>query len=304
MASAPDALDTPNREMTLKATGRVARRQALSRMSFWILFLATMLGLVVLGLLLVDVVRQGGPRVIADWPEFLTHYASRIEVRAGVRAALLGSVWVIGLTVLFTIPIGVGTAIWLEEFAPRNKLVSIVRLNISNLAGVPSIIYGLLGLAVFSRLFGLGGSILTGSLTLSLMVLPIVIIASAEALRQVPSSQRDGSLALGATRWETVWYHVLPGAMPGIMTGVILSISRAMGETAALIMIGAYAFVSFDPASWNDRFTVLPIQVYDWTLRPGERFKVEASAAIIVLMVLVLGLNIIAVLIRNRFRRS
>jgi phosphate transport system permease protein len=288
----------------LRATGQVARRQAMSRMSYWFLLIATLLGLGVLAFLVYDVVSQGGARVLRDLPSFFTNYASRIEDRAGIRASILGTVWVIGLTILFTIPIGVGTAIWIEEFAPRNRFLTLVRLNISNLAGVPSIIYGLLGLAVFVRLLGLGPAILAGALTLGLMVLPIVIISSAEAFRQVPSSLRDGSLALGATRWETVWHHVLPGAMPGIMTGTILAVSRAIGETAALIMIGAFAFISFDPTSWNDRFTVLPIQVYDWTLRPGDGFKIEASAAIIVLMVLVLSLNLIAVLIRNKFRRD
>lgn len=304
MAVTPHPPPSSPAPFNLHATGRVARRQWLSRASFWLLLAATLVGLFVLGYLLYDVIRQGGERLFTDWPNFLTNYASRREVRAGVRAALLGSVWVIGLTVLITVPIGVGTALWMEEFAPRNRILNAIRLNISNLAGVPSIIYGLLGLAVFSRLFGLGGTIITGALTLSLMVLPIVIIASGEAIRQVPSSLRDGSLALGATRWQTAWYHVLPGAMPGIMTGTILAISRAMGETAALIMIGAFAFISFDPGSVNDRFTVLPIQVYDWTLRPGETFKAEASAAIIVLMAFVLTLNFVAVLIRNRFRRD
>lgn len=301
MAAAPQSAPGG---VSLHATGRVARRQLISRASFWVLLLATLAGLVVLAYLMYDLLDQGAARVFADWPSFLTNYASRHEVRAGIRAAVLGSLWTVGLTIVMTVPIGVGTAIWLEEFAPRNRLTYAIRLNISNLAGVPSIIYGILGLAVFSRMFGLGGSILTGALTLSLMVMPIVIIASAEAIRQVPSSLRDGSLALGATRLQTVWYHVIPGAVPGMMTGVILAISRALGEAAALIMIGAYAFVSFDPTSWNDRFTILPIQIYDWTTRPGDNFKAEATAASIVLMAIVLCLNLVAVLIRNRFRRD
>lgn len=303
MAVATPPADEPRR-FSLRASGLVARRQFYSRMSFWVLGLATMLGLAVLGLLLYDVFQLGFARVFQDWPSFLTNYASRREEIAGVRAGLLGSAWIILMTIVMTVSVGVGTAIWLEEFAPRNRLVSIIRLNISNLAGVPSIIYGLLGLAVFARFFGLGPSILTGALTLSLMILPIVVISAAEAVRQVPPSIRDGALALGATRWQAVRYHILPGSMPGIMTGVILSVSRAIGETAALIMVGAYAFVAFDPASWNDRFTILPIQVYDWTLRPGERFKVEAAAAIIVLMTFVMTLNIIAAIIRQRFRRD
>jgi phosphate transport system permease protein len=276
----------------------------LSRASFWVLLFTTTSVLLLLAYLLYDIIENGGGRLVRDWPSFLTSHPSPREAQAGIRAALYGSVWVIALTILFTIPVGVGTAIWIEEFAPRNRLLTLVRLNISNLAGVPSIIYGILGLAVFVRLLDMGPIILAGALTLSLMVLPIVIISSAEAIRQVPSSIRDGSLALGATRWETVWYHVLPGAVPGIMTGTILAVSRAIGETAALIMIGAFAFVQFDPTSWGDRFTVLPIQVYSWTIQPGDKFKVEASAAIIVLMVLVLSLNLIAVLIRNRFRRD
>jgi phosphate transport system permease protein len=211
---------------------------------------------------------------------------------------------VLTLTVVMTIPVAVGTAIWLEEFAPRNRVTSAIRLNISNLAGVPSIIYGILGLAVFARGFGLGGTIITGALTLSLMILPMTVIAAAEAIRQVPPSVRDASLGLGATKWQTVWHHVLPGAVPGIMTGTILAVSRAAGETAALIMVGAFAFIAFDPQSVNDSFTVLPIQIYEWTLRPGDTFKAEAAAAIIVAMVFVLGLNLIAVLIRERFRRS
>lgn len=301
MSSLPHA-DGP--AASLRATGRVARRQALSRASFWILLGATSVGLVVLAFLVFDVVNLGGERFLRDFPSFLTSQASRIEERAGVRAAMLGTIWVIGLVILLTIPIGVATAIWIEEFAPQNWLLTLVRLNISNLAGVPSIIYGILGLAVFVRLMGLGSVILAGALTLFLMVLPIVIISSAEAIRQVPSSLRDGSLALGATRWETVRHHVLPGAMPGIMTGTILAVSRAIGETAALIMIGAFAFIGFDPESFMDRFTVLPIQVYQWTIQPGDKLKTEASAAIIVLMVLVLSLNLVAVLIRNHFRRT
>lgn len=293
-----------NEPFSLHATGSVARRQFYSRASFWVLLAATLLGLGVLVFLLIDVFNLGFTRVFRDYPSFFTSYASRRADSAGIRAALLGSTWIIGLVVLITIPVGVGTAIFMEEFAPRNRFLTVVRLNISNLAGVPSIIYGILGLALFARLFGLGATIITGALTLSLMILPIVIIASAEAVRQVPPSIRDGALALGATRWQAVWYHILPGSIPGIMTGVILAISRAAGETAALIMIGAFAFISFDPTSWNDRFTILPIQVYDWTLRPGTNFKTEAAAAIIVLLAFVITLNLTAAIIRQRFRRD
>ncbi len=304
MAVQPSAATPGGEPFSLRATGPVARRQFYSRASFWVLLLATLSGLGVLAFLLIDVFSLGFARVMQDWPAFFTNYASRRVADAGVRAALLGTFWIIGLVVFMTIPVGVGTAIFMEEFAPRNRFLTLVRLNISNLAGVPSIIYGILGLALFSRLFGFGATIITGALTLSLMILPIVIISSAEAVRQVPPSIRDGALALGATRWQAVWYHILPGSIPGIMTGVILAVSRAAGETAALIMIGAYAFISFDPTSWNDRFTILPIQVYDWTLRPGNNFKEEAAAAIIVLLTFVISLNLIATIIRQRFRRD
>ncbi len=294
----------PQSPTSLRATGRVALRQRISRGAQWVLLGATLAGLLVLAYLAYDVIHLGGARVFHNFPDFFLNYPSRFEARSGIRSPILGTFWVLGLTILMTIPVAVGTAIWLEEFAPRNWLTNAVRLNISNLAGVPSIIYGILGLAVFYRAFGLGGTIITGALTLSLMILPMTVIASAEAIRQVPPSIRDASLALGATRWQTVWFHVLPGAVPGIMTGTILAVSRAAGETAALIMIGAFAYVAFDPKSVNDAFTILPIQIYDWTLRPGDRFKQEAAAAIIVTMVFILSLNLIAVLIRERFRRQ
>lgn len=295
---------SPPAGISLRATGRVAARQRISRSSTWILLLCTLVGIVVLVYLGYDIARQGGERLFHDFPSFLTSHPSRRELQAGIRSPLLGSAWLIGLTILLAVPVAVGTAIWIEEFAPRNRFTSLVRLNISNLAGVPSIIYGILGLAIFVRAMAMGGSILAGALTLSLMILPMTVIASSEAIRQVPPSIRDGSLALGATRWQTVWHHTLPGAMPGIMTGTILAVSRAAGEAAALIMIGAFAFIPFDPKSWNDDFTILPIQIYEWTLRPGDRFKAEASAAIIVAMVIVIGLSLVAIVIRNRFRRD
>ena len=290
--------------ISLRATGRVAMRQAVSRGAQWFLLATTLSGLLVLAYLAYDVIQLGGTRVFHNFPDFFTSYPSRFELRAGIRSPILGTFWVLALTVVMTIPIAVGTAIWLEEFAPRNRVTSAVRLNISNLAGVPSIIYGILGLAVFARGLGLGATIITGALTLSLMILPMTVIAAAEAIRQVPPSVRDASLALGGTKWQTVWHHVLPGSIPGNMTGIILAVSRAAGETAALIMVGAFAFIAFDPQGLNDSFTVLPIQIYEWTLRPGDTFKAEAAAAIIVAMVFVLGLNLVAVLIRERFRRS
>lgn len=299
----------PEARMSLRAQGSVARRQTFSRLSRYIFLAATCVGIGVLVLLTVDTIRKGGP--VLDW-QFLTSYPSRRAADAGLRSSLLGTVWVMGTTIVLAIPVAIGTAIFLEEFAPKGRFTSLVRLNIANLAGVPSIIYGILGLTIFVRgvefqgvtLFpALGTTILAGSLTLALMILPMTVIASVEAIRQVPPSIRDGSLALGATRLQTVRHHTLPGALPGIMTGTILAISRAAGETAALIMIGAFAFIAFDNKSVNEDFTTIPIQIYNWTIRPQD-FEGNAAAGIIVLMVMVIGLNLVAVLIRERFRRS
>jgi phosphate transport system permease protein len=282
------------------AVNSIPARQRRSAVSAWIFGAATVLGVVVLLALAVDTVVTGGSRL--SW-DFLTTYPSRFAERAGLRSSILGSAWVMGLTAVLTVPIAVATAIWIEEFAPHNRFLSLVKLNLANLAGVPSIIFGILGLAVFVRLMGFGPSIIAGALTLFLMILPMTVIAAQEAIRQVPSGLREGSLALGATEWQTVWHHVLPQALPGIITGVILSISRAVGETAALIMIGAFSFIAFDNTSIFDAFTVLPVQVYNWTTRPQEAFRVNAAAAIIVLMVAVLTFNLAAAVLRERFRR-
>ena len=295
---------------TLRATGRVARRQFVSRISRWALLASSLIGVGVLLYLGYETVREGAGRLSVD---FLTNYPSRKAEQAGLRSSALGTAWVLGTTVVLALPIAVGTAIWIEEFAPRNKLTTFVKLNLANLAGVPSIIYGVLGLAIFVRYFGMGPSIMAGAFTLSLMIIPMTVIASQEAIRQVPPSIRDGSLAVGATHWQTIWHHVLPQAMPGIMTGIILAISRAAGETAALIMIGAFTFIAFDNSSlpvvngWGslmDDFTTIPIQIYNWTIRPQPEFRQNAAAGIIVLMVAVLSLNLLAAIIRERFRRS
>ena len=299
------AAGTTVQAVTLQAEGSVARRQALSRASRWILLVATLLGLVVLVILGIDNAIVGIPSL--DW-DFLSNYPSRFAERAGIRSSILGSVWVLVFTVIFAIPVAVGAAVWMEEFAPQNAILTTVRLNIANLAGVPSIIYGILGLAVFVRLMDLGPSILAGALTLALMILPMTVITSVEAINQVAPSIREGSLALGATRWQTVWNHVLPGAMPGILTGTILAVARAAGETAALIMIGAFTFIAFDPSlsfgGLLDSFTTLPIQVYNWTIRPQPEFRANAAAGIIVLMVAVIGLNALALVVRDRLRRN
>lgn len=287
--------------LMLRATGSVARRQALSRASRWIFLGASLVGVGILAYLIFDTVQAGWSRLTWD---FLTHYPSRFAERAGLRSSIIGSVWVMGVTVIVAFPIAIGTAIWIEEFAPRGWLLSIVKLNLANLAGVPSIIYGILGLAIFVRYLDMGPSILAGGLTLSLMVIPMTVIASSEAIRQVPKSVRDGSLALGATHWQTVWHHVLPQALPGILTGIILAVSRAAGETAALIMVGAFTFIAFDSTSLFDDFTTVPVQIYNWTIRPQQAFRANASAAIMVLMLAVFTMNLLAAVIRERFRRS
>ncbi len=280
--------------------GRLARRRRMSDASNWVFLGASLIALLVLAILAADTLISGVPRLSV---RFFTSFPSRFASQAGLRSSLIGSAWLLSLTILLVVPIAVGSAIWIEEFAPRNRFMSLVKLNLANLAGVPSIIYGVLGLAVFVRFAGMGPSILAGSLTLFLMILPMTVIAAQEALRQVPSSIREGALALGATRWQVVWHQVLPQALPGILTGVILAISRAAGETAALIMIGAFAFIAFDNRWVTENFTTLPIQIYNWTVRPQEDFRANAAAGILVLMAIVLTFNLTAAVVRERFRR-
>jgi phosphate transport system permease protein len=262
--------------------------------------LATLVGVVVLAVLLVDVVSTGGARLTWD---FLTGFPSRFAARAGMKPAIAGTVWTLVLTAVIAFPLGVGTAVWLEEYAPASRLKTVIETNIANLAGVPSIVYGMLGLAVFVRYLAFGRSILAGALTLALLVLPVIIIASQEALKAVPGSIRLGAYALGATRVEVIRYHVFPLALPGILTGTILALSRAVGEAAPLIVVGALAFVPFVPTSPTDPFTVIPIQIYNWVSRPQAEFQELAAAASIVLLVLLLSMNAAAILLRNRYSR-
>jgi phosphate transport system permease protein len=253
-------------------------------------------------------------------PKFITTPQSSVPIDAGMRTAILGSVWTILITIAVALPLGVGAAIYLEEYASDNWVNRLIQTNINNLAGVPSIIYGMLGLAVFARslepltsgaLFGLadtsatanGRTILSAGLTLALLILPLIIINGQEAIRAVPKSLRQASFGLGATKWQTVWHHVLPNALPGILTGAILAISRAIGETAPLVVVGAATYITSDPNGPFSRFTTLPIQIYQWTARPQDDFRNIAAAAILVLMLLLLSLNASAVLLRNRFSR-
>ncbi|MFN2212241.1 MAG: phosphate ABC transporter permease PstA [Anaerolineales bacterium] len=253
-------------------------------------------------------------------PNFITSPQSSDAEKAGVRTAILGSLWIIAITIIIAFPLGVGASIYLEEYAVDNYLNRVIQTNINNLAGVPSIIYGILGLAIFVRalepissgaLFGLvddpttanGRTIIAAGLTLALLILPMIIINSQEAIRSVPNSIRRASYGLGATKWQTVWHHVLPNAIPGILTGTILSMSRAIGETAPLVVVGASTFITIDPNGPFSKFTTLPIQIYQWTARPQAEFRNIAAAAIIVLLILLLALNATAVLLRNRYSR-
>jgi phosphate transport system permease protein len=277
------------------------RRHAIGRVFAIVSFLATAMGIVVLAVLLIDILRDGAGRLSMA---FLNGFPSRFAERSGIKPALYGSVWTLALTAIISFPIGVGTAIWLEEYAPRGRFTRIVETNIANLAGVPSIVYGILGLAVFVHFLHLGRSILSGALTLALLILPVIIIASQEAIKAVPSSIRLGAYALGATRWETIRHHVLPQAMPGILTGTILALSRAIGEAAPMIMIGALAFVPFIPDGPLDEFTVIPIQIFNWVSKPQAGFHEAAAAASIVLLIVLLTLNAVAILLRNRYMRK
>jgi len=261
----------------------------------------TLAALAALAALLYDVGHDGLGRL--SW-QFLTSYPSRHPEQAGILAALVGSIYVIALTAALAVPVGVGAAIYLEEYARSSRLSRIIEINIANLAGVPSIIYGLLGLGLFVRAMSMGRSVLAGSATLALLVLPMVIISTREALRAVPKSLREGSYALGATRWQTVWYQVLPAALPGVLTGLILALSRAIGETAPLITIGALTYVPFIPDGIWSPFTVLPIQIFDWVSRPQAGFAINAAAGIIVLLVLLLAMNALAIILRDRFQKQ
>ncbi len=247
--------------------------------------------------LLFDVVQDGLPWL--DW-QFITSFDSRFAQRAGLRAALAGTLWMMALTILFALPLGVLSAVYLEEYAGDNWFTRFIQVNISNLAGVPSIVYGLLGLQIFVRLFNLNRSILAGALTMVLLVLPIIIVAAREAIRAVPSSMRDASLALGATRSQTVRHHVLPYAFPGILTGNILAASRAIGETAPVLVIGALAYVATTPTGPLSRFTVLPIQIFNWTSKPQKDFHGLAAAGIVLLLVVLLSMNSVAIYLRQR----
>ena len=262
--------------------------------------LAILIGVAGLAALLIDVLIDG--LGFLNW-KFLTNYASRKPLESGILAPMAGTVWVVGLTAIFTIPVGIGTAIYLEEFARKNRLTRLIELNISNLAGVPSVIYGLLGLAVFVQfLFNGSRNLTAGALTMTLLILPIVIIASQEAIKAVPSSYRDAAYAMGATRWQVVKTVVMPQAVPGMMSGIILALSRAVGESAPILIISSLVWVTFVPTSPDSKFTVLPLQIFTWVSQPQEDFRSIAAAGIIVLLLILLGMNAVAIWIRNKYQ--
>lgn len=266
-----------------------------------LLFVGTFVGVVALAMLLWTVYDRGWDRLMENPGAFLSNFVSRRANRAGIKAALFGSVYLMGLVALFSVPVGVGAALYLEEFAPKNRLTTFIEANISNLAGVPSVVYGILGLGVFVRFFALRETLLAGALTLSVMSLPVIIIASREAIRAVPPSIRLGAYGLGATRWQAARRLVLPAALPGMMTGTILALSRAIGETAPLLVVGAAVAIFTTPQGLGDRFSALPILIFDWTQRPQEAFAVAAAAAIIVLLAVLLAMNAVAIFVRNRY---
>lgn len=285
----------------MKANNYYIWRRAKNEIFRGLFLLAIVVSLVALAILLLGIFSIGWKTL--SW-DFLTSYPSRFAGQAGIKSALFGTLAFVSITAPLAFVIGVSTAIYLEEYAPKNWFAKLLQINISNLAGVPSIVYGMLGLVLFVRGMNLGRSVLAGALTMTLLILPVIIVAAQEAIRAVPPSLRHGSYALGGTVTQTVTRIVLPTAMPGILTGTILAISRAIGETAPLIMIGALTYVAFIPTSPFSGFTVLPIQIFNWVSRPQAEFQAIASSGIIVLLVILLALNAGAVGLRNKFRKN
>ncbi|MBN1116821.1 MAG: phosphate ABC transporter permease PstA [Bacteroidales bacterium] len=263
--------------------------------------ISTLIGLILLVIFIGDIIIEGIHRI--DW-DFLTGLPSRKPEIAGIFTAMMGTIWVLLLTAMISFPIGVAAGVYLEEYGKKGRLSKLLEINISNLAGVPSIIYGLLGLEIFARIMNLGSSILAGSMTLALLILPIIIVATRESIKAVPSSLKDASFALGATKWQTIYLQVLPASFGGILTGVILALSRAVGEAAPLIVVGALAYVPFAPKTPMDEFSVLPIQIFNWISRPQHGFITNAAAAIIILLVITFAMNGVAIYLRNKWQKK
>ncbi|TSI08531.1 phosphate ABC transporter permease PstA [Lysinibacillus sp. BW-2-10] len=279
---------------------RMKSRLQVNKVWKTIFIMATSVALLALIVLLVRIVTQGTGYL--NW-DFFNNFGSRFAEKAGIKAALVGSIYLMLVIAPVSMILGVGTAIYLEEYAKKNKFTDFIQMNISNLAGVPSIVFGLLGLTIFARMLFLGKSILAAGLTMSLLILPVIIVAAQEAVRAVPKEQREASYGMGATKWQTITRVVLPAAIPGILTGSILALSRAVGETAPLVVLGIPVILQFLPDGLLSEFTTLPLQIYDWAKRPQEEFQFVAAAGIIVLMVLLVIMNSIAIFIRNKFQK-
>ncbi|MBA12891.1 MAG: phosphate ABC transporter permease PstA [SAR202 cluster bacterium] len=292
-------MSLPDVEIKSQLVPRRRLRKTLGIFFYGLFLAASLVGILGLIVLLFEVLTNGIPWV--NW-QFITDYPSRFPEEAGLFSALMGTVWVMGMTAVLTVPVGVGAAIYLEEYAPDNFLTRFIEINVANLAGVPSIVYGLLGMGLFVYWMELGRSILAGAMTLSLLVLPIVILASREAIKAVPGSYRQGAYAMGADKWQVIKGVVLPSAVPGILTGTILALSRAIGEAAPVIAISALVYLTFVPTHPMERFTVLPIQIFNWVARPQEDFQGLAAAGIIVLLSILLVMNSIAVFLRNKYQ--
>lgn len=279
---------------------RMSGRMIVNKIFKTIFFMATLFALLSLAVLFYRIVSQGVGYLT---PEFFTNFGSRFPEKAGIKAALVGSLWMMAVVAPVSLILGVGSAIYLEEYAKKNNITQFIRMNIANLAGVPSVVFGLLGLTIFVRALALGNSVLAAGFTMSLLILPVIIVASQESIRSVPNHLREASYGMGATKWQTIVKVVLPSAIPGILTGGILALSRAIGETAPLVVIGIPVIIQFLPENLLSQFTAMPMQIFDWAKRPQEAFQNVASAGIIVLMIFLLLMNSIAVFIRNKFQK-
>ncbi|CAM2760358.1 phosphate ABC transporter permease PstA [Salinicoccus roseus] len=275
-------------------------RLLLNKVLKYIFLLCTLVGLVVLATLLIDTIIDGWSYLTTD---FFTNFSSSRPENAGIRGALIGTLWLMATTAPIAIILSVGTALYLEEYAPKNKLTDFIKINISNLAGVPSVVFGLLGLTLFVRMAGLGNSVLAAALTMSLMILPVIVVASQEAIRSVPSSIREASIGMGATKWQTITRIILPASLPGIITGIILALSRAIGETAPLVVIGIPTILLFTPTGVFDTFSALPMQIFSWVKMPNPEFQSITAAAILVLLFILFLMNSVAIYIRNKYSK-
>lgn len=283
---------------TIQFNDRLERREAIGKLFEYLFLIGLLIGLFVLALLVLNILHDGLARLLT--PGFLIETPSRFADRGGIRPAIIGSLYLGLIVILVAVPIGVGAALYLEEYAPKAWWTALIEINIGNLAGVPSIVYGLLGLAIFNYLLDFGPTLISGALTLALLSLPVIIVTAREAIRAVPDSLRHASYGLGSTKWQTIQHHVLPYAIPGILTGVIISVSRAIGDAASLVVVGAVSFLTFNPGLFQ-RFMALPIQIFSYITRPEPGFANAAAATIIVLILLILSLNAVAIYLRQRY---